>query len=137
MSKVEERLRDQGLELPPPPTPLGHYVGAVRTGNLVYLSGHLPSRGCDRDLRPAPWCILPRLFLVDNHCRRPDLRGDRRGIQSHDLADGRRSSDHSRIRGWRRLARAIIASVRGARTRDDRLAPQVLEEGQLETSRPL
>ncbi len=44
MSKVEERLRKLGLELPPPPAPVANYVGAVRTGNLVFVSGHGPSR---------------------------------------------------------------------------------------------
>lgn len=39
---AEERLRELGLELPPPVTPIGNYVPAVRTGNLVFLSGHGP-----------------------------------------------------------------------------------------------
>ena len=38
----EERIRELGIELPPPPKPLGAYVPFVRTGNLVYLSGMLP-----------------------------------------------------------------------------------------------
>src|SRR5438552_3499970 len=40
--KVEERLKELGLTLPPPPTPLGQYVPAVQTGNLVFVSGHGP-----------------------------------------------------------------------------------------------
>ncbi len=44
MSKVEERIRALGLELPPPPRAVANYVGAVRTGNLVFVSGHGPSR---------------------------------------------------------------------------------------------
>ncbi|MBN9982098.1 MULTISPECIES: RidA family protein [Rhizobium] len=39
---AERRLQDLGLALPPPPTPLGAYVEAVRTGKLVFFSGMLP-----------------------------------------------------------------------------------------------
>ncbi len=41
-STVEARLRDLGLELPPPPPAAGNYVGAVRVGQLVFVSGHGP-----------------------------------------------------------------------------------------------
>jgi len=40
--KVEEKLKQMEIELPNPPTPLANYVPAVRTGNLVFLSGHGP-----------------------------------------------------------------------------------------------
>ena len=39
---AEGRLRELGLELPSPAAPVGNYVPAVRTGNLVFLSGHGP-----------------------------------------------------------------------------------------------
>jgi len=39
---VEARLDEMGLELPPPAAPVGNYVPAVRSGNLVFLSGHGP-----------------------------------------------------------------------------------------------
>ena len=42
---AEERLRDLGIELPHPPAPLGAYVEAVQTGNLLFLSGTLPLEG--------------------------------------------------------------------------------------------
>lgn len=38
----EARLKELGLQLPPAPKPLGSYVPAVRTGNLVYLAGQGP-----------------------------------------------------------------------------------------------
>jgi enamine deaminase RidA (YjgF/YER057c/UK114 family) len=41
---AEERIRDLGLELPPVHPPGASYVNAVRTGNLVYLSGAGPMR---------------------------------------------------------------------------------------------
>lgn len=39
---AESRLKELGLELPSPAAPVGNYVPAVRTGNLVFLSGHGP-----------------------------------------------------------------------------------------------
>jgi enamine deaminase RidA (YjgF/YER057c/UK114 family) len=39
---VERRLQELGIELPAAPTPLGSYVEAVQTGNLLFLSGLLP-----------------------------------------------------------------------------------------------
>ena len=39
---VEEKLTELGLELPSPAAPVGNYVPAVHTGNLVFLSGHGP-----------------------------------------------------------------------------------------------
>src|SRR5262245_29517996 len=41
---AEERLVELGIVLPPPATVLGMYKPAVRTGNLVYVSGQLPTR---------------------------------------------------------------------------------------------
>ena len=39
---AERRLMELGIELPQPPQPLGAYVEAVQTGNLLFLSGTLP-----------------------------------------------------------------------------------------------
>src|SRR5262249_60075935 len=36
------RLAELGLELPPVTPPAASYIPAVRTGNLVYVSGQLP-----------------------------------------------------------------------------------------------
>ncbi len=41
-ASAEQRLKDLGISLPRPPTPLGAYVEAVQTGNLLFLSGTLP-----------------------------------------------------------------------------------------------
>jgi enamine deaminase RidA (YjgF/YER057c/UK114 family) len=40
--KVEERLKELGIELTEPTTPLGSYVNAVRAGNLLFLAGKGP-----------------------------------------------------------------------------------------------
>jgi enamine deaminase RidA (YjgF/YER057c/UK114 family) len=44
-ASAEQRLKDLGIRLPDPPTPLGAYVEAVQTGNLLFLSGTLPVEG--------------------------------------------------------------------------------------------
>jgi enamine deaminase RidA (YjgF/YER057c/UK114 family) len=44
-ANAERRLHEIGIELPPPPTPFGAYVEAVKTGNLLFLSGMLPAVG--------------------------------------------------------------------------------------------
>ncbi|MEZ6058914.1 MAG: RidA family protein [Planctomycetaceae bacterium] len=40
----EKRLRELNIELPPPPEPVAVYVPAVRSGNMLYASGHGPKR---------------------------------------------------------------------------------------------
>jgi enamine deaminase RidA (YjgF/YER057c/UK114 family) len=42
---AEERLANLGIQLPDAPTPLGAYVPAVQTGNLLFLSGMLATSG--------------------------------------------------------------------------------------------
>jgi enamine deaminase RidA (YjgF/YER057c/UK114 family) len=38
-------LKELGIKLPAPPEPFGTYVEAVQTGNLLFLSGMLPTEG--------------------------------------------------------------------------------------------
>ena len=42
MPEIERRLTELGLTLPAPQQPVANYVRAVRTGNLVFVAGHLP-----------------------------------------------------------------------------------------------
>src|SRR5205814_4959369 len=42
---AEQRLIELGIKLPAPPEPFGTYVEAVQTGNLLFLSGMLPTEG--------------------------------------------------------------------------------------------
>jgi enamine deaminase RidA (YjgF/YER057c/UK114 family) len=44
-ASAEQRLKDLGIKLPAPPEPFGTYVEAVRTGDLLFLSGMLPTEG--------------------------------------------------------------------------------------------
>jgi enamine deaminase RidA (YjgF/YER057c/UK114 family) len=45
LSTAEQRLRQLGLKLPEPPEPFGIYAEAVQTGNLLFLTGMLPTEG--------------------------------------------------------------------------------------------
>ena len=40
--KTEQRLKELGIELAKPTSPMANYVNAVRTGNLLYLAGKGP-----------------------------------------------------------------------------------------------
>jgi hypothetical protein len=42
---AEQRLKELGIELPTPPQPFGIYAEAVQTGNLLFLTGMLPTEG--------------------------------------------------------------------------------------------
>jgi len=42
---AEQRLTELGIKLPTPPEPFGAYAEAVQTGNLLFLSGMLPTEG--------------------------------------------------------------------------------------------
>ena len=39
---IEEKLTSLGIKLPTPPTPAGSYVPAIKTGNLLFISGQIP-----------------------------------------------------------------------------------------------
>jgi enamine deaminase RidA (YjgF/YER057c/UK114 family) len=43
-SGAEARLKEMGLTLPKPAVPVASYVPWVRSGNLVFISGQIPSR---------------------------------------------------------------------------------------------
>jgi enamine deaminase RidA (YjgF/YER057c/UK114 family) len=42
---AEQRLEALNLNLPAPPEPFGTYAEAVQTGNLLFLTGMLPTQG--------------------------------------------------------------------------------------------
>lgn len=41
---IEEKFRSLKISLPTPPKPAGSYIPAVRSGNLVFVSGQIPIR---------------------------------------------------------------------------------------------
>jgi enamine deaminase RidA (YjgF/YER057c/UK114 family) len=46
----ESKLKELGVELITPTPPVANYAKAVRTGNLIYLSGHGPTRADGKDI---------------------------------------------------------------------------------------
>ncbi len=45
LATADQRLKQLGIELPTPPEPFGIYAEAVQTGNLLFLTGMLPTIG--------------------------------------------------------------------------------------------
>ncbi len=45
LATAEQRLSQLGIKLPVPPEPFGIYAEAVQTGNLLFLTGMLPTAG--------------------------------------------------------------------------------------------
>lgn len=78
MAKIEEKLKELGLELPEAPKPQAEYVPAKRVGELVFVSGQVPTRkgqliyqgkvGAERTLNEgqeaARLCALNALAVV-------------------------------------------------------------------------
>jgi enamine deaminase RidA (YjgF/YER057c/UK114 family) len=44
-SSAEQRLKELGITLPAPPQPFGVYQEAAQTGNLLFLTGMMPTEG--------------------------------------------------------------------------------------------
>ncbi len=53
---AEARLKEKNITLPRPATPVANYVGAVRAGNLLFVSGHGPLRA---DGKPSAELTIP------------------------------------------------------------------------------
>lgn len=41
MGRIDDRLKELGIRLPPPRAPLANYVPARRVGNLIYTAGQI------------------------------------------------------------------------------------------------
>jgi enamine deaminase RidA (YjgF/YER057c/UK114 family) len=41
MAQVEKKLAELGIVLPTPPAPVANYVGYIRTGSLLFVSGQI------------------------------------------------------------------------------------------------
>ena len=59
--KTERRLKQLGIELAKPTSPIANYVNAVRTGNLLYLAG----KGPGLPGKPMPSGKVGRDFTVE------------------------------------------------------------------------
>lgn len=82
---IDAKLAELGLILPQPPQPVAAYVPAVRSGNLIFVSGQLPLTGktllakgpvpsvipVDQAQEAAAQCVLNTLAIV-----KAELGGD-------------------------------------------------------------
>jgi len=59
--KTERRLKELGIELAKPTSPMANYVNAVRTGNLLYLAG----KGPGLPGQPMPSGKVGRDFTIE------------------------------------------------------------------------
>ena len=50
---AEQKLHDLGLELGPVGTPLANFIPAVRTGNLLFVAGHIAGKPDGSVLNPG------------------------------------------------------------------------------------
>ena len=69
---IQQRLADLGISLPPVAVPAAAYVPFVRTGNLVFLSGHIAKRNgqvwvgqLGRDINTAEGQQAARAVAID------------------------------------------------------------------------
>ena len=70
--KTEQRLKELGIELTAPTSPMANYVNAVRTGNLLFLAG----KGPGLPGKPLPTGKVGRDFTVEQayvHARETGL----------------------------------------------------------------
>lgn len=77
-ASVHARLNELGIQLPPAPKPVAAYVPAVRSGNLIFISGQIPMSGgtlmckgpvpsavsLDQAKAAARQCVLNALAVV-------------------------------------------------------------------------
>ena len=61
-ASADQRLKELGIQIPAPPAPFGTYMEAVRTGNLLYLSGMLPTEG--REAKITGLLIISRTAVL-------------------------------------------------------------------------
>ncbi len=50
---AEQKLKEMGLELGPVGTPVANFVTAVRTGNLLFVAGHIAGKPDGTVLNPG------------------------------------------------------------------------------------
>lgn len=59
---ADARLKEKNIQLPEPTKPIANYVGAVRVGTLLFVSGHGPLRS---DGKPSARGKLGRELSID------------------------------------------------------------------------
>jgi len=78
---IQAKLNELGLTLPAPAKPVAVYVPVVQTGNLLFISGQLPTRdgeltcsgtvpsqvNLEQAKAAAQQCVLNAIAIIDDH----------------------------------------------------------------------
>lgn len=59
MNRIDAKLAELNITLPPAPKPVGAYVAYVQTGNLVFISGQLPFKDGKLIKGTVPTAVTP------------------------------------------------------------------------------
>ena len=102
---AEARLKERNITLPAQPTPMANYVSAVRTGALLFLSGHGPVRG--KEGKPSvTGKVGKELTLEQGYQAAREVGFELVGLQVHEagsLTEARRRST------WATMSSSIAA----------------------------
>ena len=120
MSRIERRLADLGLALPPPKAPVANYLGSKRSGDLLFVSGLVSQTrgevGTDLDLGAAKAAARDALL-------------DILAIVKHDIGDLDRIVSVERMQGFVRSAPTFTAQPQVIDGASDLLVALLGEDG--------
>jgi enamine deaminase RidA (YjgF/YER057c/UK114 family) len=103
MSAVEDRLRELGLILPPPKTPVANYLGTKRSGDLLFVSGRVSQRRGE---------VGTELSVDDAKIAARDTMLDLLAIIKHDIGDLDRIVSIEQLRGFVRSSPSFTEQPR-------------------------
>ena len=95
MSRVEEKLRELGLTLPPPKAPVANYLGTKQSGDLLFVSGRVSQMRGE---------VGSELTLDQGKVAARDAMVDLLAIIKNDIGDLDRIVSVEQLRGFVRSA---------------------------------
>ena len=99
MSRIEEKLRELGLTLPPPKTPVANYLGTKQSGELLFVSGRVSQMRGE---------VGSELTLEQGKIAARDAMVDLLAIIKNDIGDLDRIVSIEQVRGFVRSAPTFI-----------------------------
>jgi enamine deaminase RidA (YjgF/YER057c/UK114 family) len=99
MSVIENKLRELGLTLPPPRTPVANYLGTKQSGDLLFVSGRVSQRRGE---------VGSELSLDEAKIAARDAMLDLLAIVKQDIGDLDRIVSIEQVRGFVRSAPTFI-----------------------------
>jgi hypothetical protein len=122
---IAARLKELGIELPAATAPMGAFVPYVRTGNLVFLSGHIAKRDgrpwigqLGAEISPDEGRQAARAVAIDLLGTLQEAVGDLERVQRHRQASGageQCAGFHGATGGGERCLGAFRRDLRGRR----------------------